>query len=203
MKRILVQNHDGYDVAVAISEPMIDPEATKNNIMKNHPDNFNFSKEMMLKYAVYFLSPSDVLVEDSVAENILEIMDEENMLATVSGQRVACFCGKKVWSKLNGKWENRTIDKLNEYKKEHEIFDDDLTAEHKAEIFNQNEEERIKNLNAEQKQIEKSYQEENALNEASNLKVKFEIQGDESSVALEKAKAFYSDELKKIGNRYK
>lgn len=167
-------------------------------------------KQMTIENAIYFDQTGNTISisDDQYKKLKQDIIDNQRktkatgikLLLTSTGEIIEDYRGKEVFMCVDGIWESRIIDNLNDKPDAIEILKESLTIEQQKEIAQQAENERIKSLTDEEKQNEKTVLAERLLNDSIAMKNKLEIQGDDQ--ALQKSKDWYNAEIEKLNFIY-
>jgi hypothetical protein len=209
MKRIIYKEIDGYKVIDGIEEMYIDAEATKAEIRKIYPEMKLFSKELILKHAIYFGTnvPFEykIVKDDEARELFIKFEAAANKSCKLSAALEEIDDNRNVvtWKKTGDNWKKNVIVKLEEKINPSEIKESDLTVEQQEEINIQLNKERIDALSDEDRQKEKEMMIEAILNQSINMRSGLEIQGVPAADALLQAQTWYNTEVIKVEELYK
>lgn len=161
-------------------------------------------KKMILEFAEYFsLQENNYYISDDEAKILKEKMIEatsNNFVVSRTGELVADFRGFIFWKKINNAWKKSEITKLGEKFGTGFVKYSELSDEEKQEISIQLEKERIENLNATEKEAEKTAAMQGIITRAALMKSELEIQGDKNP--LTKAQKWYEDRISEIELKY-
>jgi hypothetical protein len=209
MKTVLYEKVDGLEIITGFSRAVIDPVATakilvdrklKDGKVGDKIDLSN-SKEEYLECAVYFEPrPGEEILKDKEEKKLITAFENlekcERLLR--NGKIISYLVGVKYWHKENGRWREGIIGKIGD-----EIPKGATTepaAIEKQEILLDLNNQRIKNLLPEEKELEKNQQLAKALNASAIYKSELEILNDPDP--LGKSKAQYEKLKKEIESRY-
>jgi hypothetical protein len=154
--------------------------------------------EMMQAEPIYFEPKlGEIIVSDEIGESHLaKFPIPQNKKLVMYGDYVTDLRGQQYWIKTDGRWEQRTIEKLGDEIPDGGLTVDDMSTETRIDIGQQLKDEYIRGLCGEEKQAERKKALAVALDQAAYMKSKLEIQGDAD--ALPKSQEWYREETERI-----
>ena len=163
----------------------------------------NVFRQMMMQEAIYFES-KDKLVEDSEADIIESLMIEatqEGKLVDENKKKIVDNRKKVFWKKDGSDWYKNEVNKIGVDGVG--ILESELTENHKKEIAEYLESQRISKLKMSEKTAEKEMIIDSLALQADKMKGKLVIQGTKESDALSQAVSWYDSEVAKVDGLYK
>jgi hypothetical protein len=201
-------NHiDGYDILTQISNPSIDPEATKNAVRQKYsglelaafkPSDM---QNLFLNNAVYSPpGPGAEVVEDSIATELSSKMSRLGKNRRLSADGTAIipdYRNVEYWRNEDGYWQKTKVEKLGVDLPKGAVLDEDLTPDQRSEIATQGDKARIAALTAKEREAEKQGALAALADEAARLEKRAQIQGGSFD-----ATAWYREHKGSIETRY-
>lgn len=179
------------------------------SITKDHPLVQKIAKQIQLavltharENPVYFDSvPGQVLFSSEAAESLLGTEVPEDHVLLLSGSTIENLVGKSYFVKERGRWHQAQVQVLGEELPEGAILESALTEEHRAEMTQQNENDKWLAMTDDQVDEREAQALEAALKASAQRRYQNEIsKGPEE--ALREAQEFYKAEEKRIIDKF-
>jgi len=170
-----------YTVIWFITDAVVDPEATKDKIeslITSEMTEADIEQLYMANLVYAKVGPEADLLENSVGEAIQQKLNNkgENQLLLDNGEYVDNYCGVEYWILKSGKWAKEKIENIGIALPSGAVLPDQLTGEQQAEIYAQQEAERIAAMPPEEKATAKQAALDALADEADRLDRRAKIQ---------------------------